>query len=198
MKKETRTRNWWFVLYPESAPKNWLEILDELHIQYAVSPLHDKDVDANGEVKKPHFHVILAFEGVKSYSQIKEITDRLNAPIPQPVNGLIGTVRYLIHKDNPDKFQYAKEEIICGGGFDVVEFLERSPADKRKIIREIYDFIRENDITEFYELTDYAYENNTDWFEILMSGNTIAFNAVIKSRRHAPQLRTPKPSSNEK
>lgn len=189
MKKETRTRNWWFVLYPESAPKNWQEILDELHIQYAVSPLHDKDVDANGEIKKPHWHVILMFEGVKSYSQIKEITESLNAPIPQAVNGLVGTIRYLIHKDNPDKFQYPKEEIMCGGGFDVLEILNRSPADKRKIVRDIYDFISENDITEFYQLTDYAYKNNADWFDVLMDGHTVFFNAIIKSRRHAPQLR---------
>lgn len=192
MKKETRTRNWWFVLYPESAPSNWQEALDELHIQYAVSPLHDRDVDVNGELKKPHWHVILMFEGVKSYSQIKEITDSLNAPIPQAVNGLVGTVRYLIHKDNPDKAQYPQEEIICGGGFDIAEVINRSTSDKRKIIREIYDFISENDITEFYELTDYAYAYNTDWFDILMDGHTIFFNAVIKSRRHAPQLRSEK------
>lgn len=188
-KKETRTRNWWFVLYPESAPQNWREIIDELHIQYAISPLHDKDVDANGEIKKPHWHLILIFEGVKSYSQIREITDSLNAPIPQAVNGLVGTVRYLIHKDNPDKFQYPKEEIICGGGFDAAEVLNRSPSDKRKIIREIYDFIGENDITEFYQLTDYAYVNNDDWFDVLTEGHTVFFNAAIKSRRHAPQLR---------
>lgn len=189
MHKETRTRNWWFVLYPESAPANWKETLDELHIQYAVSPLHDRDVDANGEVKKPHWHVILIFEGVKSYSQIKEITDSLNAPIPQAVNGLVGTVRYLIHRDNPEKAQYPQDEIICGGGFDLAEILNRSISDRRRIIRDIYDYIAANDITEFYELTDYARANNPDWFDILMDGHTVFINAVIKSRRHAPQLR---------
>lgn len=191
-KKETRTRNWWFVLYPESAPPDWRDTLDELHIQYAISPLHDRDVDANGELKKPHWHVILVFEGVKSYSQIKEITDSLNAPIPQAVNGLVGTVRYLVHRDNPDKAQYPAEEIVCGGGFDIAEVMNRSASDKRRIVREIYEFISMNDITEFYQLTDYAYHYNPDWFDILMDGHTVVFNAVIKSRRHAPQLRDKK------
>jgi len=186
--KETRTRNWWFILYPESAPKNWRELIDDLHIQYAISPLHDKDIDATGEKKKPHWHIILMFEGVKSYQQIKEITDSLNAPIPQAVNGLVGTVRYLIHKDNPDKHQYNKAEIIAGGGFDVVEILNRSPSDKRAIVKQIYEYIKENDVTEFYELTDYAFLNNDDWFEILMDGHTMVFDAVIKSRRHCFKL----------
>jgi len=187
-KKETRTRNWWFVLYPDSAPNNWREILDDLHIQYAISPLHDKDIDANGEKKKAHWHIILMFEGVKSYQQIKEITDSLNAPIPQAINGLVGTVRYLIHKDNPDKYQYNKAEIIAGGGFDPLEMLNRSPSDKRSIVKQIYEYIKENDVTEFYELTDYAFLNNDDWFDVLMDGYTMFFSAVIKSRRHCSKL----------
>ncbi|HBM8385896.1 TPA: replication protein, partial [Enterococcus faecium] len=28
--KDERTRNWTFVVYPESAPENWREFLDEL------------------------------------------------------------------------------------------------------------------------------------------------------------------------
>lgn len=187
-KRETRYRNWWFVLYPESAPEDWKQRIDDLHIQYAISPLHDKDIDPNGKLKKPHWHVILCYESVKTYEQIKELTDSLNAPIPQAVNGLVGTVRYLIHKDNPDKYQYNKAEIIAGGGFDVAELLDRSPADKRAIVKEIYEFIKTQDITEFYELTDYAFENNADWFDILMNGHTMVFDAVIKSRRHSNKL----------
>lgn len=185
---ETRTRNWWFVLYPESAPENWKEYIDNLCVQYVISPLHNMDVNADGEIKKEHYHVILMFESVKSYSQIKEITDDLNCPIPQAVNGLIGAVRYLIHKDNPEKYQYSKGDIVAGGGFDVENILGRSPAERRKIIKEIYDFIYQQDITEFHELTDYAFANNEDWFELLTNSHTLFFGTVIKSRRHSVQL----------
>ena len=71
--KETRTRTWTFVIYPESAPLNWRDKLDGLHIEWVESPLHDKDLNASGEAKKPHIHILLLFGGVKSYEQVKEI-----------------------------------------------------------------------------------------------------------------------------
>ena len=59
-----RTRNWMIVVYPDSAPKNWREYLDETHIEWVESPLHEWDVNPTGEVKKPHWHVLLMFGGV--------------------------------------------------------------------------------------------------------------------------------------
>lgn len=51
--KDERTRNWTIIVYPDSAPENWRAILAGLHIQCYISPLHDKDVRANGEPKSP-------------------------------------------------------------------------------------------------------------------------------------------------
>ena len=95
--KETRTRNWTIVLYPESAPENWREILDDMHIEWIESPLHDKDINANGETKKAHWHILLMFGGVKTYEQVKEITDKLNAPIPERCHNAKAMVRYMAH-----------------------------------------------------------------------------------------------------
>ena len=38
-------RDWTFVVYPESAPSNWRELLDDTHLRWIESPLHDKDLD---------------------------------------------------------------------------------------------------------------------------------------------------------
>ena len=43
---ETRTRTWTFVLYEDSAPENWRQIIDELHVEWVESPWHDKDINA--------------------------------------------------------------------------------------------------------------------------------------------------------
>ena len=51
-------------MYPESAPENWREILADLHIPVLISPLHDKDVTPDGEIKKAHYHVIIMYGGV--------------------------------------------------------------------------------------------------------------------------------------
>ena len=45
-----RTRNWTFVIYPESVSEGWRDILDDEHIQWVESPLHDKDTNPNGEI----------------------------------------------------------------------------------------------------------------------------------------------------
>ena len=67
VKKEQRTRNFATVVYPESAPSDWIDKLDQLHVAALISPLHNKDTNPSGEPKKPHYHVLLMFEGVKDY-----------------------------------------------------------------------------------------------------------------------------------
>ena len=65
------TRNTYYatIVYPESAPSDWMNILEEQHIQALISPLHDKDIDKEGNPKKPHYHVVLIFESLKSPKQ---------------------------------------------------------------------------------------------------------------------------------
>lgn len=56
--RATRTRNFATIVYPESANPGWKEILRDLHIPAFISPLHDMDCNPDGELKKPHHHVI--------------------------------------------------------------------------------------------------------------------------------------------
>lgn len=103
--KDGRTRNWVFILYPESAPEDWRTKLDDLLIEWVESPLHDKDVNPGGEPKKPHWHILLLFSGSKSYEQIVEITLSVNGTIPKPCISVRGQIRYFAHLDNPEKAQ---------------------------------------------------------------------------------------------
>lgn len=62
-KKEQRSNKWAFIFYQESAPKNYLEVLEEMHIPFVLSPWHDKDVNKEtGEIKKAHKHGALYFD----------------------------------------------------------------------------------------------------------------------------------------
>lgn len=183
--KETRTRNWTIVLYPESAPENWRDILDELHIEWVESPLHDKDLNADGEPKKPHWHVLLMFGGVKSWEQVLEITGQLNAPIPQRCHNAKSMVRYMAHLDNPSKAQYSVSDIIGHGGVDLSEMLRPSSSERYTLIAEMTEFISDNDITEFKDLLDYArmYQFDT-WFPLLCDNSAYVIGQYIKSNRH--------------
>ena len=71
-----RTRNYATVVYPESAPSDWIDKLTECFVPAFISPLHDKDINPGGEPKKPHYHVIIMFDSVKTRDQAKEIFEK--------------------------------------------------------------------------------------------------------------------------
>lgn len=184
MAKDTRTRNWSIIVYPESAPANWRDILDESHIEWIESPLHEFDVNPTGEVKKPHYHVLLLFGGVKSYDQVTEFIKPLNGPIPQRCHNAKAMVRYFAHLDNPDKFQYSVSDIIPHGGVDITELLRPSTSERYTLIKEMCEYVGATNITEFYELMDYAMDQQYDtWFPLLCDNSAYIVNQYIKSNR---------------
>lgn len=173
------------MLYPESAPLNWRDRLDEMHIAWIESPLHDKDFDADGVVKKSHWHILLIFDSVKDFKQVQEITESLNAPIPQKAASAKALVRYMAHLDNPDKFQYDKGLIIGHGGADVADLLRPSASDRYVLISEMLDYVEEYSITEFCDLMDFARRNRfEDWFPLLCDSSAYIINQHIKSKRY--------------
>lgn len=183
--KETRTRNWTCVVYPESAPENWRVFLDDLHIEWVESPLHEFDCNATGEVKKAHWHVLLMFGGVKSYEQVCEVIKPLNGPIPERCHNAKAMVRYMAHLDNPEKHQYSVSDIKAHGGVDLAELLRPSSSERYTIIKDMCDYVRENRITEFQDLMDYAMANHFDtWFPALCDNSAYVVGQYIKSQRH--------------
>ena len=106
VEKNKRYRAWTAIVYPDSAPPNWRTLLDDYHIAWVESPLHDMDVhEGTSEKKKAHWHIVLQFEGKKSFEQICELLEPLNCPNPQPCHSVKGAVRYMVHMDNPEKYQ---------------------------------------------------------------------------------------------
>ena len=69
-----KKRNWAFVLYPESAPDNWKDMLQETGLPCSISPLHDKDVDPDGNPKKAHYHIIVCYNGPTSFKYLAQST----------------------------------------------------------------------------------------------------------------------------
>lgn len=185
-KKDERTRNWAVVLYPESVVENWKDILNEQHIPWVQSPLHDKDTNPNGENKKPHWHIALMFGSKKSYKQICDIVESLGggAP-PQRIENMKGMIRYFLHMDNPEKAQYDKSELLCYGGADISKYLTNTGGDKLKILSEMQEWINDNDCVEFSDLAEYARtERFDDWYEVIVNQSTIFLTHYIRSRRY--------------
>ena len=62
-KRDIRRRSYAGVIYPESMPDDWDEYLTSLHIKILLSPLHDKDLNPDHELKKSHYHILAMFDG---------------------------------------------------------------------------------------------------------------------------------------
>src|SRR5699024_12142695 len=102
----------------------------------------------NGKIKKAHKNILVMYDGVKSYNQILELTERINATVPQRCGSAKGLVRYMFHMDNPEKYQYDREDMIAHGGADILEMLKPTSARRYQLIKEMTTYIVDNDIRE--------------------------------------------------
>ena len=183
-KQNVKKRNWAFVVYPESAPADWVEQLQKTGLQCAISPLHDKDTDPTGEPKKAHYHVIATYSGPTSFNVVKALTENFNAPIPQALEQVRGYYRYLTHKDNPEKYQYNDNDIKSVNGFNIADFMELSRSEVNEIKRTLQMLIREQGIIEYAHLMDYLLDEGKTLEYDVASNNTYFFCNYLSSRRH--------------
>ena len=176
-----RTRNYATVIYPDSAPENWQEILVEQFIPAFISPFHDLDVDPDGEIKKSHWHVILTYDSTKTKEQAQEIFTMISGVGCEVVQSLRGYARYLCHLDNPEKHQYSPDDVraLCGADYNATIGL---PTDKYKAISEMIDYCEQNNVFSYSELLIYSRTNHFDWFRVLCDNGTVVIKEYLKSR----------------
>lgn len=179
-----RTRNFACVVYPDSAPDNWRELLQDEFVPAFISPLHDSDINPTGENKKEHFHVMIMFDGVKTNEQAKEIFDKIGGVGCERVNSLRGYARYLCHLDNPEKAQYDVNQVRCFCGVDYMDTIGLA-IDKYVAIADIIDYIEQEDICNYSKLLVMCKEERFDWFRVLCDNGSYVVKEYIKSRTKA-------------
>ena len=146
-----RSPNFALLLYPDDIThKNALDIIKGSYDYTYI--LHDRDIDENGEIKKPHWHVILRFSNARwNTALVKElgITDNYIRPVKNFKNALL----YLIHYNDLDKFQYEVEEVkgtFKNRLYELVNATEKSEGEK---VQELIYFINSQEkyltVTEF-------------------------------------------------
>lgn len=178
-------RNWAFVVYPESLPENYEEIITETGLPMVFSPLHDKDVNPTGETKKPHYHVICYYENSTTSRAVKEnVTDKLNGTIPIKLESMTGMYRYHLHLDNPEKYQYDDRDRKFFNGFDVNKVDSLTYTEISKFLQEIQKLIITEHIMEYADLLDILLDNELFNLWDVARNNTIMLNTYITSRRY--------------
>lgn len=103
-----RSFNFSGVLYPEHFCDNRnlaVKFLkDTFQTQGAISPLHDSDLQDDGQLKKPHWHFVVHFQNQKSLAVCRKLLE--DKGLIQVCQSLATMCRYFFHLDDDDKFQY--------------------------------------------------------------------------------------------
>lgn len=183
-----RFRNFATVVYPESATENWQDILSDQLVPAFISPLHDMDVNPDGEIKKSHWHVMIVFDGNKSIDQAQAVFILIGGVGCEVVQSLRGYARYLCHLDNPEKHQYCPDDVraLCGADYNSTIGL---PTDKYKAISEMIEYVKQQNIYSYSELLDYCALEKFDWFRVLCDNGTMVIKEYLKSRLWTQQLK---------
>lgn len=187
--KDKRSNKWAFLIYEESTPNNYFEILEAIHVPFILSPWHDKDINKKtGELKKSHKHGALFFDSLKSYTQVSELlTEKINSPAHvEIVMSPKGMYDYFTHAENPDKTPYNLKDIECGSGFELEKFLIEQ--NSSEFLNEVIDIIEEKDFTEFEDLVRYARKNHSLLLSLIID-KTYFFSKFLDSRRYNPMTK---------
>lgn len=164
-----KSRGWLTLVYPESAPANWKQALARIGMQVVISPLHDQDINQGTEErKKPHYHVLLLWDGPTTEKNAKYIAGMICGVGCFPCMSVRGSVRYFCHLDNPDKHQYSVDDLQQIGGLDLQKLI-MSESDETMMLSEIFDFIDQNGITSYKRFVDYCRIQKIEWFNLVMS-----------------------------
>lgn len=188
---EQRYANWTFIVYPDSAPSDWLKLLKMYRIPFAVSPLHQPETEEDDDEKKPHYHVFLKFDNKVSYESAYNVSSVTNGTRPFNIKSGTGMYRYFAHYGaeyaNKEQFIGGLDSIQCFNGFDKDQYSGYTEKEKDSKYKEICRFIRDNDITDYCVFIDYLTDNDdlvlNDYLSIIRK-NPYPYVKYIDSRRN--------------
>ena len=155
------------------------DIGDILQFPYAYC-IHDRDKQKNGDPRKTHVHMILAFPNTTTENNAMNIFNRLSIKGKRALNKIMAAnnIRhaydYLIHDTETSrlrkKFLYDKSERITGNNFDIGDYEQISQADKDRMLKELCDFVIDNNLTNFADVyVQIVTQFDSSYFSILKS-----------------------------
>ena len=136
------------------------EFLHEAFIQEAMTKvpaiekcayvLHDKDVyevghEKAGQPKPPHWHVFVKLRYPQKICHIASWYNVKQNYIERIKGKFSDALKYLIHENAPEKYQYPVEEVKCSEGFDWIK--EKNKGDSNRAL-EIMNLITTGEIRE--------------------------------------------------
>lgn len=179
----TKSKYFCALLYPDSTTYDCdkvIKALAEEHLTFAVSPIHDKDLEDDGSFKKTHFHLLLAYASATTLNNIRSWFKVCGLPesdlhsVRVCASG-VGYFRYLTHKDNPEKAQYDDNDIrVFNDADELFKKFSKTASDKIDDLVRIFQLVDELNTTSFHSLVQYLMLNERDLFKLLTTSSALA------------------------
>ena len=127
--EKKRSRSWNFVLYLDDP--SHAAALDFIRANYNyVMVCHDKDVDADGNLKKAHYHVIVKFSQARWNTSVADELG-ITPNYMQVTGSWDNSARYLLHDGCSDKYQYDPNELQGPLAPSVIRLLQNDDENVR-------------------------------------------------------------------
>ena len=179
----TKSKYFCSILYPDSTSYDvdkLIKALAEEHLTFAVSPIHDRDVEDDGTIKKRHYHLLLAYSSATTLNNIRSWFKLCGLPesdlhsVRVCASG-VGYFRYLTHKDNPEKAQYDVNDIrLYNDSDELFKKFSKTASEKIDDLVRIFQIVDELNTISFHSLMQYLMLNERDLFKMLTSSSALA------------------------
>lgn len=110
--KNKRFRNFAVMTYHSEEVIKAVLCSNSSRIRYYAYILHDKDINADGTLKTPHYHLLLVFYNAMTENAVKSLFPSNQNTLTQVLKDKYACFNYLDHKDKPDKYQYDHALIV--------------------------------------------------------------------------------------
>lgn len=98
-------------------------LMKSKHYVYILHDMEDTD---------PHYHIVIQFHNQRTITAVvKDFVSRANVQV-ELVRGLSGTIDYLTHENNPEKYQYSRDRLRS----DSLSYWLSKCIDNQKISKE--------------------------------------------------------------
>ena len=171
------------ILYPDSSTYDTdkiIKALAEEHLTFAVSPIHDRDIEDDGTIKKAHYHLLLSYSSATTLNNIRRWVNACGMPeselhVVRVCASGVGYFRYLTHKDNPEKAQYDDNDIrVFNDSDELFKKFSKTASEKVDDLVHIFQIVDELNTISFHSLIQYLMLNERDLFKMLTSSSALA------------------------
>lgn len=166
--QKVKSRNFKLLLYPDN--EFHMNVLSYIRKEYSyLEVYHNQDLKdiETGTFKKAHYHVFVPFGGARwntsFIAELDTICSNGNESIAQFVRSVPDEkrfLRYLIHKDSPEKYQYSKSSVT--GTSDLLEKFDLACYGDTELIQDsvlLANYIIDNNIQDVLIFQIWALEH---------------------------------------